>query len=194
MRNGELLDVARSCGLTGQVQVGWAPSDYDIGYWLGQFSVLCHLARAAGFAGTILLLDELESLVDPSLRRPSREKAYRVLHELLFNDHDAPGLLSVFAFTPAFLDGLRGDLAAGGPAYYDEWSPLWSDDHFVIEGLTPSEAPNVIDKICAVFEVAYGVDSGEVSRHERASFVQEWSRQRSTRHLVKFVVERLDSR
>jgi len=194
IRNSDLIDVAKSCGLTGAVWVGYAPNDYNAPYWLGQFSVLCHIARAAGYSGTILLLDELESLVDVSLRRPSREKAYSVLHELLFNDHNAPSLVSVFAFTPAFLQGLRQDLSAGGDDYYAEWDPLWTDDHFEIQALSDSEARSIVDRIKTLFEVAYGESAGAMTRTDHESIIREWRRQRSTRQLVKLVVEHLDSR
>jgi hypothetical protein len=174
LENRKLIEVASRNGLQHAWGVGWTPSDYDASYWFGQLATLAHMARVSGKTGTVLLLDELESLIDLP-RSNSRRKAYEGLHALLFNDFGAPALLTVLAFTPAFVTGLRKDADGLGAMYHKEWASFWQDQTEEIPALKKAEAIELIQRIAALHGVAYR-RSTVTENSEIGAIVSAWSR------------------
>lgn len=191
LENRSVIEAAKQVGLK-RAGVGYTPSPYDSDYWFGQFSTLCHIARTCGFTGTVLILDELESLVDLT-RSSSRRKAYAVLHDLFFNDHKAPGLFSAFAFTPAFVTGLRADIEAEGDRFYRDWRGLWADAFLEIERLSNTNAYELARRISRIYQTGHRVDDAARLEGKLVQICTEWSKSRAaTGELVRRIVSTLD--
>lgn len=91
--------VKRSAGIRGQLD-----HDGALAYLAGLLAVL----RDCGYAGMVMVLDEVETL--QRVRGDIRDKALNALRQLI-DDVDAgrfPGLMLVATGTPAFFDGPQG--------------------------------------------------------------------------------------
>ena len=91
--------VKRAAGIRGQLD-----HDGALGFVQGLLTVL----RDCGYAGLVLVLDEVETL--QRVRGDIRDKALNALRQLI-DDVDAgrfPGLVLVITGTPAFFDGPQG--------------------------------------------------------------------------------------
>jgi hypothetical protein len=91
--------VKRAAGIRGQLD-----HDGALGFLQGLLAVL----RDCGYAGLVVVLDEVETL--QRVRGDTRDKALNALRQLI-DDVDAgrfPGLVLVITGTPAFFDGPQG--------------------------------------------------------------------------------------
>lgn len=91
--------VKRAAGIRGQLD-----HDGALGFLQGMLAVL----RDCGYAGLVVVLDEVETL--QRVRGDIRDKALNALRQLI-DDVDArrfPGLVLVITGTPAFFDGPQG--------------------------------------------------------------------------------------
>jgi hypothetical protein len=172
---------------------GFTPTKYDDEYWFGQLGVICHIARVAGYGALTVMLDELESLV--ALRvSTSRRKAYRVLDSLFSRSYDTPGLLLIFAYTPAFLAGVARDYDAYGDELHHSWRELAGQNSLDVSRLSAGDASKLLQRLADL----YGNSEGSDARAALASFGQaliaRWSADRgSARDLVKAAIHKFDS-
>lgn len=91
--------VRRTAGVKGELDHFWA---------LGALQGLLLVLRDSGFAGLVLVLDEVETL--QRVRSDVRDKALNALRQLM-DEVDAgrfPGLYLIITGTPAFFDGMQG--------------------------------------------------------------------------------------
>ena len=67
---------------------------------------ILEIAKAAGYKGLVIVVDELETLL--RARKDTREKSLNGLRQIIDASKDFPGLLWVFTGTPDFFDTRRG--------------------------------------------------------------------------------------
>jgi len=67
---------------------------------------ILEMAKAAGYKGLVIVVDELETLL--RARKDTREKSLNGLRQIIDASKDFPGLLWVFTGTPDFFDTRRG--------------------------------------------------------------------------------------
>ncbi|MFV0309064.1 MAG: BREX system ATP-binding protein BrxD [Desertimonas sp.] len=91
--------IKRSAGLRGDLD-----HDGALGFLAGLLTIL----RGAGYAGLVLILDEVETL--QRIRSDSRDRALNALRQLIdeVDQGRFPGLYLVITGTPAFFDGPQG--------------------------------------------------------------------------------------
>jgi hypothetical protein len=171
--------------------IGYTPSSYDIDYWLGQFGVICYMTRATRLSGSLVLLDEIESLIDLN-NVSSRRKAYEVLSHIIANQSGMASLVSILSCTPAFLRHLRQDIGALGHTVSDQWKTLKA---FKLSKLSMKDALALIEKIGQLCAIAYSSDRPFELSSEHEVIASEWLRNGSSvGELVRTVVNKLDCR
>ena len=170
--------------------IGYTPSPYDIEYWMGQFAVICFMARAIGVVGCMLLLDEIESLIDLN-NVASRRKAYAVLNHIITNKASIENLFSLLSCTPSFMIHLREDVRSEGDRTFSEWSCLETTE---LSRLSKNEALALVEKIGALYAIAYKWNAEYRLTPEHEAILSEWlTTQGPISELVRSIVTSLDS-
>lgn len=171
--------------------IGYTPSRYDTNYHFGQLSVLVFIARLAGFAGTLIVVDEAAAIAD--LRSTSRRKAYKVLDEIIKNSFNFSSLNLVIAYLPALFTQLNADCAEFGLDYQLRWLDVLRDRVLEVEPLTKSDLVTLFDRIAALHSYAYGDQAGDrtakAQRLISESILHRWS----TRTFVRATLNLLDT-
>jgi hypothetical protein len=171
---------------------GFTPTKYDDEYWFGQLGVICHMARVAGYGALTVMLDELESLV--ALRvSTSRRKAYRVLDSLFSRSYDTPGLLLIFAYTPAFLVGVARDYDAYGDELHHSWRELAAQNSLDVSRLSAGDASKLLQRLAELYGNAEGNDAYASLASFSHALIARWSAAGgSARDLVKAAIHQFD--
>jgi hypothetical protein len=146
-----------------------------------------------GFGALTVMLDELESLV--ALRvSTSRRKAYRVLDSLFSRSYHTPGLLLIFAYTPAFLRGVARDYDAYGDELHHSWRELAAKNSLEVSSLTVGDAAELLQRLALLYSRAEDWDAVGASASFGTAMIAQWSAARgSARDLVKAAIHRFDS-
>jgi hypothetical protein len=192
IENRQLVALAEKVGFI-KSYVGFTPSKYDGMFFFQQLNVLSHMLRVIGYQGTVLLLDEMESVAELRLSI-SRQKAYRILHALLFNSYDATGLYAVFAFTPGFVAQLTADEDLTGGKYQADWQRLWKENQWELPPIDDHQARTLLEKVAVLHGTAFDWDAMAALGGGIQRIIQRWSKGgRNIRELVRMGVSFLDS-
>jgi len=191
IQSGDIAREAEQLGIE-KPWTGYTPNKYDAEYWFGQLGVLCHIARAVNYGALTVMLDELESLV--ALRTaPSRAKAYRVLDSLFSRSYHTPGLLLIFAYTPAFLRGVARDYDAYGDAVQHSWRELVAQNSLQVSPLSVGDAADLLQRLAELYGNAEGWDADGALASFGKPVIAQWSADGgSARDLVKTAIHRFD--
>jgi hypothetical protein len=191
IQSGDIAREAEQLGIE-KPWTGYTPNKYDAEYWFGQLGVLCHIARAVNYGALTVMLDELESLV--ALRTsPMRAKAYRVLDSLFSRSYHTPGLLLIFAYTPAFLRGVARDYDASGDAVHHSWRELVAQNSLEVGPLGRGEAAELLKRIAELYGIAEDCDADAALGSFGQALIASWSADRgSARDLVKAAIHQFD--
>lgn len=73
---------------------------------MGYLRGILEIVRAAGYAGLVIVIDEVETLLRS--RRDVRGKSLNGIRQILDSTHNFPGLFWIFTGTPEFFDTRRG--------------------------------------------------------------------------------------
>jgi hypothetical protein len=192
LTNTELIQVARSIGYE-PGHVGWTPTGHDARYHFGQLRTLLFILRTLGYPGMVVLVDEMIALVELGAR--SRDKAYRVLDALFFNEYQYQGLYAVFAYVPAFFNRLQADRDRLGAEFVARWRDLRGDRMREVAPLTAAEMLEVFGRLARLHGVARGWAAWErVAADGQRLVALCRQRQSSTRDLVRSGVTLLEKR
>jgi hypothetical protein len=193
LTNTQVLEVAWSINLVPRGRIGWTPSPYDAGHYFSLLRTLVFIMRAIGHRGMVALFDEVTAIVD--LRARSREKAYKVLDSLFFNDYVYEGLYTVFAYMPPFITQLQTDRWRTSEDYAERWSDLWGERMREIGALDDRELNELLRRLAYLHGVARGWPAWPSVAADARGLVKGSRRNGvGTRDLVKTALKLLDER
>jgi hypothetical protein len=192
LTNTELIQVARGVGYE-PGHVGWTPTRHDARYHFGQLRTLLFILRALGYPGMLVLCDEMIALIELGAR--SRDKAYRVLDALFFNEYQYQGLYAVFAYVPAFFSQLQADRDRLGAELVARWRELLGDRIRWVGPLTADEMIELFGRLARLHGVARGWAAWDRVEADGQRLVALCQRRRSSiRDLVRNSVALLEQR
>lgn len=170
LTNGHLLQVARSIRLERKAWIGYTPGVHDASYYFGQLRTVTYLTRSVGYPGLVVLFDEVTSIVD--LGASSRDKAYRVLDSLFFNNYGYEGLYLVFAYMPPFIEQLRDDRSRVGEDYVTRWADLLRERTREIAPVNRQQRAELLRRLALLHGLARSWDAWGATGSGAAAFVQ----------------------
>jgi hypothetical protein len=189
IENRAIIKSAEKVGAQPQF-IGYTPTSYDNEYWMGQFAVICFMARAIRVVGCMLLLDEIESLIDLN-NVASRRKAYEVLNHFITNKASIGSLFSLLSCTPSFMMHLRGDVRSEGDRVFREWGCLETTK---LSRLLRNDALVLVEKLGALHAIAYNLNAEFRVTSEHEAIISEWlTAQAPISELVRSIVTSLDN-
>src|SRR5262249_37824561 len=98
------------------------------------------------------------------------------------------------AFTPAFVTGLKHDIAADGNRFHQEWNTFWKNNYAELAVPSRLEARELVTRIAELHGRAYRWDAQPFIDSHIEKLVSEWyRRQRPIGDLVRECVALLDS-
>jgi hypothetical protein len=193
LTNSRLLEVGKSVNLERRGFIGYTPNVYDAGYYFGQLGTLIFIMRFLGYKGMATLFDEVTAIVDLGAR--SREKAYKVLDSLFFNDYGYKGVYAVFAYMPALINQLRDDRLQMGKDYVERWSTLWDQRMHELEPLGQAEITELLRRLSYLHGVARQWAAWSMVSADALALIKTYrGNGMGTRELVKKGLDLLDRR
>jgi hypothetical protein len=193
LSSGDLLEVAGRINLKRKAFIGYTPTPYDAKYYFGQLRTLIFILRVLGYKGMVTLFDEVTAIMDLGAR--SREKAYKVLDSLFFNDYAYEGLYTVFAYMPPFVNQLRADSGRTDEDYMERWSGIWDERMRELEPLGETDMHELLRRLANLHGVARSWPAWSSVEAAASSLVKACRRNGgTTRDLVRSGLELFDER
>jgi hypothetical protein len=141
----------------------------------------------------VVLCDEMIALAELGAR--SRDKAYRVLDALVFNEYQYQGLYAVFAYAPSFFSQLRADRDRLDAEMAARWRDLLGARMREVAPLTPAEMLELFGHLAHLHGIARGWPAWERVAADGRRLVALGQRRRSSiRDLVRGGVALLERR
>jgi len=190
--NTELIVTANSLDFSYPYSLGYTPSIYDVEYYFGQIRTLVFIIRSVGCEGLVTLFDEVTAVVNLNNSR-SREKAYRVLNSLFFNEWHYEGLYTVFAYLPAFINQLREDRYLSSGDLVQKWSSLWQENMKQVAALDSHDMLELAERLAEIHNIAWKWEAWPESANTARAWIRdcEWAGY-SPRDFVRGLLQRLD--
>jgi hypothetical protein len=171
--------------------VGYTPSDYDEKYYFGQLRTLIFILRVLGYRGLVALFDEVTAIV--GLYSRSREKAYRVLNSLFFNEWEYEGFYTVFAYLPAFINQLRADRYLSGGDLMEKWSPIWEKSMRQVASLNSHQMFELAKRLAMIHSISWEWDAWPSVANVARTWIRDCEWQGfSLRDFVRGLIQRFD--
>jgi hypothetical protein len=123
----------------------------------------------------------------------SREKAYKVIDAVLFNDYCIEGFYPVFSYMPAFVNRLLNDRSSHNAELLNRWGELWRLRQREVLPLRQDELLELLYRLSGLHSAAYDWDAwGRAEKPARKLAIEVTRKASTTRELIKQGVTLLD--
>lgn len=190
--NTDLIQTVQRLNFTGRLNIGFTPNNYDANFYFGQLRTLIFILRTVGYEGLVTLFDEVTAIINLNNIR-SRDKAYRVLDSLFFNEWNYEGLYTVFAYLPAFVNQLRTDRYLSSGDLVQKWSILWQEKMIQVAALSSHDMLELAKRLAQIHSIAWEWEAWPASINTARAWIRdcEWAGY-SVRDFVRGMLQRLN--
>lgn len=189
--NRDLLQITQDMRWYPKGNIGFTPGPYDTSFYFEQLRCLVWIMRTVGYGGLVLLFDEVTAIVD--LMSRSREKAYKVIDAILFNEFSIEGFYPIFSYMPAFVNRLLHDRLASNGTLLDRWEELWRRRQREVTPLRTDDVVELLYRLSTLHGSAYEWQAWDsVEREARRLAAKAVREDSATRDIIRAGLAMLD--